>query len=67
MRKKIFLLSTVFALSIVNGLSASEMEGTFDNALIEEQKSCVSIAAEIAGGNSELFKAAYVGCIEGRL
>ncbi|MBO0341906.1 MAG: hypothetical protein VX798_05595 [Bacteroidota bacterium] len=63
---KSLFFGILFTLSLISGVNANITTGVEDT-VIKEQKSCVSIAAGIANGDSKLFKAAYVGCIEGRL
>ncbi len=64
---KSLFFGVLFTLSLISGLNANIKNKKSVNELIREQESCVSIATRIAGDDSELFRAAYVGCIEGRL
>lgn len=56
---------------LVLGMFTSTVNATENkmNDLLEKDtyESCVSVANKIANGDSKIFRAAYVGCINGRM
>ena len=57
-------LSILFMCSVIPIVNANSSSMKADELSFE---SCVSIAGRISGGDPELFRVAYVACIEGRM